>query len=231
MNIVLCDDDIIFLNSLEQKIAHYNCTIYKFSSAQEILASQMKFDIAFLDIELGNNTTGFSLVKHIRSINNQCVISFFTNYKDYAVDGYEYQPFRYILKNSPETIINKRINDTFIEFYRKNKLIKGYFKDKKFAVALSDIYYVETFNHVLTLHTKKGNFEMYKLISEICDELSIYGFFRCHRSYIVNIYYISSIKNDNSFVLSEPLGEIIPIGIRYKAAAKQMYLEQTTIIR
>lgn len=225
INVVLCDDNPLFLMKLEQRLALYDCAIYKYTSVKEVLGSQIIFDIAFIDIDLGNNECGFNTIEHLRKNNPKCIVAFFTNYKDYAIDGYEYQAFRYILKNDPEVIIQKKISDVFNEFYRNNKLITGAYKDQKFALTPSEIYYVETFRHVLTIHSSKGVFEAYKNISDFCEELSHFGFFRCHRSYVVNIQYISSIKSDNFFLLNTPQNDLVPIGIRYKNESKRIFLE------
>ena len=50
MNVALCDDDIIFLENLKNKLSQYNCSIFSFSSAEKLLSSSICFDIAFLDI-------------------------------------------------------------------------------------------------------------------------------------------------------------------------------------
>lgn len=227
INVLLCDDDLLFLNLLEQRFLSYaDCKIYKFSSSQEVYASDLKFDIAFLDIQLDNNTSGFSLVKHIRNNNSKCIISFFTNYRDYAIEGYEYRAFRYILKTEPDKIIKRKIDDVFEEFRRQSKLIKGTYRNQSFAVSPCDIYFIDTFNHVITLHTRVGNFKMYKNIKEIVRELSVFGFFRCHRSYVVNPEYISAIDTNKCIKLREPVGETIPIGINYRCITEEVFMEQ-----
>ena len=80
MNVLLFDDDKVSLQKLEQKIVKYNCTIFAYQSVDEFINSNVIFDIAFLDIELDNNTSGFQFVKALSNNNKKCIISFFTNY-------------------------------------------------------------------------------------------------------------------------------------------------------
>lgn len=224
IKVALCDDDALFLDSLEKKLNRYDCFIYKYTDADSLKNASVDFDIAFIDIELGGDSTGFEAVRFLKMLNPKCVVAFFTNYSGYAIEGYEYRAFRYILKNEPQGLIDKRIKEVFTEFYRQNKVIKGSYKDKTFAVALDDIYYMEIADHILKIHSRKGDFEVYKKIKDMYDELCEFGFLRCHRSYIVNIKYIRSIRSDGSFLLNTPTSVSIPIGIRYRDEAKAKYL-------
>lgn len=224
MNILICDDDIVFLKSFKEKLMEYKCPIYSFNNIENLKNTDIVFDIAFLDIEFNNSTNGFEIGNYLRSRNPKCVIAFFTNYRKYAIEGYKYGVCRYILKNEPERLIKRNIHDVFLEFYRQKKVIRGSYKDKTFAVAVDDIFYIDVYNHTIKIHSQKGEFEMYKQIKEIYEELQDFGFIRCHRSYIVNIKYIGSMRSDGHFALNTPNKDKIPIGISYKDVAKEKYL-------
>ena len=231
MNVALCDDDIMFLNDLKQKLSKYDCNVFAFSSSAELLSSTLCFDIAFLDIELDNNTSGFQMVRTLRNNNKKCIISFFTNYNKYAIKGYEYQPFRYILKTEPEQLIEQRIEEVFAEYKRSQKIISGTYNGYAFRTSLDDIYYISISNHIVTLHTTKGDFELYKQMKDLCDELNDCGFLRCHRSYMVNLQHVYVMRNDSVFVLDDQKHTTIPIGIRYKNAAENYYLKNILVGR
>lgn len=229
MNVLLFDDDKVSLQKLEQKIVKYNCTIFAYQSVDEFINSNVIFDIAFLDIELDNNTSGFQFVKALRNNNKKCIISFFTNYNKYAIKGYEYQPFRYILKTEPEELIRQRIKEVFAEYNRRQKIISGTYNGYSFRTSLEDIYYISISNHVITLHTTKGNFELYRQMKDFCDELSDCGFLRCHRSYMVNLHHLYIMRSDSVFVLDDQNHTTVPIGIRYKESAEDCYLKEILV--
>ncbi|RGF88557.1 hypothetical protein DXA10_14950 [Firmicutes bacterium AM55-24TS] len=65
------------MESLKKKLSQYNCNIFAFSSAEELLSSSICFDIAFLDIELDNNISGFQIVKALRNNNKKMYYFFF----------------------------------------------------------------------------------------------------------------------------------------------------------
>ncbi len=224
MKVALCDDDTIFLNSLEKRLEKYDCTIFKYTTAEALKNAAEPFDIAFLDIEFDAGSTGFEAVRFLKIRNPRCIIAFFTNYTKYAIKGYEYRAFRYILKKEPDALIEKRIKEVFREYYRQHKVVSGSYKDKTFAIPIDEIYYIEVINHILKIHTKRGVFELYKQIKDIYEEVREFGFLRCHRSYVVNINYILSMSSDGYFLMNTAEPKSIPIGIRYKDEARERYL-------
>lgn len=157
------------------------------------------------------------------------MIAFFTNYNQYAIQGYKYQPFRYILKTEPNKLINKQITAVFNEYYRRNKTISGSYNGYTFSTALDDIYYISISNHVATLHTKRGDFEIYKKMKDFSDELSELGFLRCHRSYMVNLQHITVLRSDFFFILDDKQRTAVPIGIMYKSSAEKIYINSCEV--
>ena len=224
MNVALLDDDTIFLNILKRKLTDFHGNVYAYTTVADVLKSNLIFDVAFIDIELGENETGFKVVQFLKNQNKKCVIAFFTNYNKYAIKGYKYQPFRYILKTEPDKLINRQIAEVFNEYHRRNKIISGSYNGYTFRTALDDIYYISISNHIATLNTKKGVFEIYKQMKDFADELSELGFLRCHRSYMVNLQHVTLLRSDFFFILDDPKRTAIPIGIRYKSSAEKIYI-------
>lgn len=54
----------------------YDCDVYAYKTADELINDNTSFDIAFLDIELDNNNTGFDIVHTLRLNNKKCIIVF-----------------------------------------------------------------------------------------------------------------------------------------------------------
>lgn len=79
------------------------------------------------------------------------------------------------------------------------------------AINISDIYYIECCQRNINIYTRN---KMYKKIGKISEEESLlkpYGFFRVHQGYLVNMFYIKDIK-DNEVVLLN--GVKVPISVR-----------------
>ena len=70
------------------------------------LKDRIFYDLYFLDIELGCDENGFDLAAQIRESDKNAQIVFLTSYADYALKGYEYHPFHYILKGNVKELEN-----------------------------------------------------------------------------------------------------------------------------
>ncbi|MCR5545648.1 MAG: LytTR family transcriptional regulator, partial [Lachnospiraceae bacterium] len=82
------------------------------------------------------------------------------------------------------------------------------------------LLYVEVLSHDLIYHTKEKNYRIRGRMKDAENELSSYGFIRIHKSFLVNVRYISTFR----------LGEIVlndmklPVGRAYKEKAMEAYM-------
>ena len=106
MNIAICDDEPTFLKQLHKRIADMkipDCEIHEFTSGKDLLAFFVKgmYEVIILDVEMPG-LNGLQTAERIRQTDKSVIISFLTNYTEFAVQGYEVNAFRYILKNQPD---------------------------------------------------------------------------------------------------------------------------------
>lgn len=222
MRIVLCEDDGTYLYHMEKLITELNAKaeIYKYSSANELIASSKFFDLAFLDIEMKNGD-GFEAAKYLKQKNPDCVIAFFTNYDSYARKGYEYRAYRYILKDEGDKLIKHHFAETIKEYYRLNGQVSLIYGNGKRIEFIRDILYIEMNDHYGCVHLKNGMQCLWrKTLSNIELYLSDFNFLRCHNSYIVNLEYVK-LKKKNQLILCD--GVSIPIGKAYSKAVSSKY--------
>ena len=221
LKIAVCDDDIIIAYGVKRLIKEINNDneVYIFESGKDFLSSSDKWDIVFLDIEM-DGLNGFETAERFLKKQPECVFSFVTTHIELAVDGYDYQPFRYILKNAPPPVLRRKIRETIDEFIRRNKTIKVSFKGVIKTININDILYIEIVGHNLQINTIGDTIVCGKTINEIEKELKNYGFVRCHRSYIVPLREIEEFKTKE---LKLKNGERIPIGRLYKTNIENEY--------
>lgn len=62
--------------------------------------------------------------------------------------------------------------------------------NRYYKVAYENIRYIESFAHYVDIHTADRTYEMRAGISQLETNLPK-NFFRCHRSYIINLLYVT----------------------------------------
>ena len=224
LTIILCDDNQETLNQCAQlidKIAKKNnleVTISFFSSGEQLLFylsdSPNQADIIYLDILMGR-LNGMDTAKKLRELGCKSEIVFLTTSEDYVYDAFDISPVQYLLKSATTTdkfeqvflrvaaLVQKKETDMFIcESGNVQKIIP-----------VKDISFFEIWKRVVTVHYNKNEVsEFYSSMEQLESKLLDKGFVRAHRSYIVNLPYISQFQK-NSLILKT--GESIPIGVTY----------------
>ncbi|KHD36319.1 transcriptional regulator [Clostridium acetobutylicum] len=200
LKIAVCDDndiereEIVHIINKNLKYNQKDFTILRFEQAEQVLKSIIKFDLYFLDIKM-EKMNGIELAKSIRKLSKDAVIIFVTSYKDYVFDAFDVRAFNYIIKPIDQERIKKILNEALTEFEKQDRFIITKTISKSTKVFLRDITYIEAEKRKIKIHTTYDVIEYYNKISQLEDELREYNFFRCHKSYIVNLRYVKSYDN------------------------------------
>lgn len=195
IKVAVCDDQESVLNEYEkiiEKIAisnDYNVEIFKFISGEELLKAfstkGLKFDIIFLDIIM-DGINGIEVAKKIRDFDRMVEIVFITNSKAFALDGYEVRAYNYIIKNSE--MFHSKIFEALKHSYSD---INDYFiinnKSMVQKIRLKDIVFFESNKRKVIIHTNYKQYEVYDKLDNIYKTMIDKYFYKCHRSYVVNI--------------------------------------------
>ena len=106
MNLILCDDDKVFLNKLEIRIRGL-CQKHKIAvkmecyvSAKEMLEGIKNLDeisVFFIDIDMPE-VNGFEVASYLKKWNRECCIVFVSNKDDLVFQSLVYHPFFFIRK-------------------------------------------------------------------------------------------------------------------------------------
>lgn len=167
--------------------------IYRFTSGIKLLeALNENFQIIFLDIQMPG-IDGLEIAKYIRKRDKSLYLVFTTSYINYVYKGYEVDAGNYITKPISKEIIYTEMNKAMLKQNNAKKTIMIKNNDGYFKVFLSEITYIETEGRNTVIHTCYGAMKSFAKMQEYEDSLDN-SFLRCHKSYIVNINYISSIE-------------------------------------
>lgn len=209
IKIAVCDDEKQIRQSIisiiKEKIK--DVEIFEFSTGKELLDATEEFNITFLDIAM-NEISGIEVAKQIRMKQEQeelakGIIIFVTGYRDYMEDAFDVNAYHYLVKpidkDKLADVLGRAMKEvTAREMFEKQYIILKTSGMQK-RVLIKDIYYVESNNKKVIIHTEDGNIEIYGKMDEFENELGS-NFYRCHRCYLVNMEKISAYSVDNIHV-------------------------------
>ncbi|TND10494.1 MAG: LytTR family two component transcriptional regulator [Bacteroidetes bacterium] len=199
-----------------------------FTSTNEAAKHLRKFpvDLVFLDIQMPE----ISGIDFYKTLSNQPMVIFTTAFSEYAVEGFNLSAVDYLLKpvefNRFLLAVNKA-NDyhTYLTRSQGNEN-KHLFVRSEYSlvkIAFADILYIETLDDYLKIHLP-GKKPVLTLMSmkSIQEKLSPDDFIRVHRSYIVPLNRIESVRGKT---INLGVAEI-PIGTRYEAEFFKVYVKR-----
>lgn len=164
------------------------------------------FDIVLMDIDLGDDFDGIKISEELRKVDNEVSLIFVTNLAQYAIEGYKYNAYDYIVKPVSYVSFAFRLQKV-IQHIGTKKVEKILISSSgtKVVLYIKDIFYVEVSNHQLVYHTVKGDFSTRGTLREAEKDLAKYNFSLCNACYLVNLYYVERIDGYDATVRGEKL--------------------------
>lgn len=226
MTVAICDDDTTFRSELKQLLLNYKRTkriqidIIEFSNGQDFLNYDGIIDIIFLDYQMPG-INGMETARNLRLCNNLCYIIFITSYPEFMIETFEVNTYRFFIK----PINLKLLYDTMDSYIKEKKMFSPIIINtdgEQVVVKSQDIIYLEGAGKYCNIRTINASYQSSKTLSCVYSLLPQHCFFRTHKSYVVNLHCIVSIKN-NLITLSN--GELAKIGRRNSSEFKNAYKE------
>ncbi|MCF1421859.1 LytR/AlgR family response regulator transcription factor [Mangrovimonas futianensis] len=236
---LIVEDNAFMATVLQDMLQQYTYNITLLGTAHSgkealKLINLLRPNLVFLDIELPD-MTGFEMLEQIEDITFKTI--FTTAHSQYAIKAFRFNALDYLTKpinenelkeainrftttsftNSQEQIKNALKNIHSSTFDEQNLLLQtqnGYLK-----LPLKHIVKIESDRNYSYIHLDNGSKELSSKTLAYFDEILVdKGFFRCHRSFLVNKRHIDSIQN-NAFILKNKTE--IPISRRKLSEAKR----------
>ena len=228
IRIGICDDSSAFLQQTKFMIDHWDnrpqgivTELFGDGDALILAHSKNPFDIILLDVVMPL-LNGIETAKELRETDENVKIVFLTSSAEFAVDSYSVKASNYLLKPVEPTKLFACLYEliTVIKSVSKCLTVKGL--DAVHRIPLTNIEYVESQSKHIVFYTSDN-----KKI-ESTDPLYVYenklllkdGFFKCHRSYIINAYRIDSFSTAEVIMHS---GCRIPISRSHQKNFEDIY--------
>lgn len=194
---------------LSQEIAQGD-TLFSAEHGNDILDShrQCPFDILFLDLELPG-LSGIEVATEIRITSHKTVMIFLTKHREFGPEAYALKVFFYAMKPIRSSEVKKLLRDARSYLRRTGPEYAVRTMEGLKIIPMQDILYLESHKHQIILHTSYGGYQSVYRIKEAEQELQPHGFCRLHRSYLINLRFVTQV-HDRVVMLAEDIR--IPIG-------------------
>ncbi len=229
---IAIDDEplaIEIIKAFSAKIDYLNLE-RTFTSSTEALRFLKKFpvDLLFLDIHMPS-LSGIELLK---SIPQSVMVIFTTAHREFAVESYELRAIDYLLKPIEECRFVSAVQRAK-EYYDFHFKASGSTEQEKsifiradyslVKVVLSEIEYIEGLGDYLKIHLPgKKPVVVRMTMKTILEKLPSGDFIRVHRSFIVPVSKVESVRNKVIHIGDAS----IPIGASFEEAFQEKMLRR-----
>jgi DNA-binding LytR/AlgR family response regulator len=178
------------------------------------------YSIVLMDIEMGDEN-GLELAQNLRKIDSNVILMFITNMSQYAAQGYLVDAIDFIIKPVEyDSFLFRLKRAASRASMQKDILITISSGSEIYSFPSREIIYIEIQGHNMTIHSKKRNNIVRSSLRNVESQLSGAPFARCNNSFLVNLYHIRSII-DNQITLSN--GDILSISRGKKVSFFKAY--------
>lgn len=228
ISIAICDDEPNDLNEMESmtkkllEAEKISCGISRFGDAAALLSSiegGEKFDILLLDVMM-ENLSGMELAASLRVQGNDIAIVFISANREMALMGYEVSAVRYLAKPVQwEKLREALLYCCQTQVTQKEILLPT--ADGQCRILISDLIYIEPWNRGTRLVLMNDECKTSAKISELERLLPKEKFVFCHRTLLVNLAFVQSVRYCE---LTLKNGQTLPVSKYRQAQIKESLL-------
>ena len=226
LTIAVCEDETYFSHHITDLVRQYladkntEMSIETYASGEELLKGNGNPDILLMDIELPG-LNGMEIVEYLRERGCRGQVIFITAYKEYVFQAFDVDAVHYILKPVEKEkffwVLDKAARRAGMDRSEVLLLMKNNVNTK---IYIKDILYCEVYDHKIFIESTHGRFSYTGTLDSLEQQLNG-DFFRCHRSYIVNM---SHVLDRNGQVVTMAGGSRVFVSRRKKREFEQKLL-------
>lgn len=195
--IAIIDDEPIWIKLIENELIGLGFSksdILGFTSVDEFKKSEVKFTIAFFDVELTeNDISGLELCGWFKKNNPDSYAIILTSHTELTNYGYRVNAYRYINKENLTDEIKEAVDSIKKEARMQHKITIHVVGTGDLQVELASILYVESDKHNTLIHMTKNTVLPCSIgIRGMWEILKEYDFLLPHQAFIVNPNYIET---------------------------------------
>lgn len=212
MRIAVVDDEEMVRKQIESYVKQFCQTkelpveCVCFEEAVTFLKNyKASFDAVFLDIKMpGYN--GMEAAKILRQTDQNTILVFITNLKQYAIHGYDVDAIGFVVKPITQydfDVVMDKVVRRIEAGISRDITVKT--ANGMSRLKINDIYYIEVIKHKLIFHTVFGLVESWGTLVTTEKMLPDRSFSRCNVCYLVNLRHVQSVDRETVTVCGESL--------------------------
>ena len=228
----ICDDEMEFCTEIEEFVQKYaekeEITVETevFTSGEEFfqaMSNEKAVDLLFLDIELGG-IDGVEVGRRLREkVENEAMqIVYVSSKESYAMQLFQIRPFDFLTKPVNMEKISKVMSEYKRLFIDRNMFFSFQVGKSTYRISENEILYFQCEGKKIQVITTKDKREYYGKMADVEKQISMNKFCVVHKSYIVNINYVSEFCPDEVVMCNEIR---IPISQSMRKRVREKILE------
>lgn len=226
IKIGICDDEEVFREQMKRQLELFfeknglQYEVWEYSSAGEFMEREEEIDLLFLDIEMGG-ITGIELKDYLQEEEDVRIL-FVTSHVEGMSEAFGKNVYGFLEKPVEMDRLEKYLGRVLDDIKEERLLvIEGIQGDT--VINTKDIFYFVSDGKYSHMVSTEGKSFCNMGMQQLEEMLGKKDFFRCHKSYLVNLKNISDISP--SIHLRN--GENIPVSRRRTKELKEAYLAYT----
>ena len=229
VQIALCDDNLNFLVQMEKHLHTLSQikSVSAFSTLESFLLSVeegAQYDAVLLDIHWNQTQNGMDVAKQLLRLSPRTQIIYVTGYGDRFAQQIFLQESNlsgYLIKPVDPTLLLSNLEKVAKTNATAPPMVTILSQGKPITLSVDEILYTESQGHTVLIHTTEEVISAYRRLDDI-ERLLPNGFFRCHKSYLVNLRQIRRIQQPDLLLKS---GHKVPVSRARYAETKAAYLK------
>lgn len=204
IKVLIVDDERYNRDELKHLLeAHASIQIIGEAESGEVAvmkAIQLQPDVVFLDVEMPR-MNGMEAAKSLLELKKSPLLVFATAYPQFAAEAFRYEAIDYLLKPYDEDQIQETVLRMEKKLRSQKRMDQGKLAGKLAVEDNGEIFYIEPKvilymyrdEKITKIIAQNGEFETKTPLKELESRLHSFPFFRIHKSYLVNLDYVTRL--------------------------------------
>ena len=228
--IAVCDDleeERALLGHMLQSHAQrkgLSLQLHLFVSGEELLHNIRQVcacQVLFLDVYM-SGISGVEAARRLRAAGCGTSIVFATTSTDHGVDSFEVRASDYLVKPFRQEEVDRALDWCLEHMPEPLRSLSVYAEGEIQEFPLASVLYIEVLGHQSHIHTLRQTVVARKSLDDLERAVDSPDFFRCHRSFLVNLNCVESIQGSD-FHMSD--GPLVPISSANLAKVRNAFTD------